>query len=134
MPGAQPRFDMGHWNLTVIGRQRAAHRRGGIALHHHPIGPFGIEHLPDPCQQARRQRVEALIGLHHIEIVIGRHARDLQHLIEHPAMLPGDADPADEARIAFQRMNEREQLDRFGPGAENGEDFACHAPPLTANG
>ena len=42
-------------------------------------------------------------------------------------MLRGHTDPAFEAVVRFQRMDQREQLDRFGTGAENGEDLGARS-------
>ena len=120
--GPEASFHVAHADLAVIGRQRAAHGRGGIALHHHPIGLFGIHHRAKAGDQPRRQLVEALVGLHQVKIVVRHHAGDVQHLVQHPAMLPAHADARIEPRVRLQRVDQREQLDRFGPRAEDGED------------
>ena len=120
---AQPRLDMRDRDLAIVCRQRGAHRGGGIALHDDDIRLFRIEDLPDPGQQAGGERIERLVGLHQVEIVIGRHPGDVEHLVEHPAMLARHAHARDETLIRLQRMDQREQLDRLGPCAEDGEDF-----------
>ncbi len=59
---------------------------------------------------------------------------NIQHLVQHAAMLPGHRHARDEPIILRQPMAQREQLDRFGPSAEQGQDFAgrVHSPPLNA--
>ena len=119
---AKPGLDMAHADLAVIGRHRACHRCRRVALHHHPVGLLLVNHRADPGEQPPGQRVERLIRLHDVEIVVGHEPGNLQHLVEHPAMLPGHADAAVEARVVGQRVAQREELDRFGARAEDGED------------
>ena len=58
--------------------------------------------------------------------------RDTEDLIEHAAMLRRNAGNRGKARIAVERMEQREQLDSLGAGAEDGEDASrCHGPPLS---
>ena len=123
---AQPGLDMRHRHLAIIGGERAAHRGRGVALDHHPIGLFGVHYRAQPGQQRGGQRVEALVGAHQVEIVIGHHPGEPEHAVEQRAVLRRDTDPADEPRVAPERVEQREQLDRLGAGAENGEDAAGH--------
>ena len=126
----QTRLDMADRNLPVIGRQSPRHHRGGIALHHDPVGLLHIEDAADPGEGAGGQLVKRLARRHQVEIVIGRDIGDRQHLIEHSAMLCGNAGARDEAIVTLQRVDQREELDRFGPCAENGEDFGRHGRSL----
>ena len=123
----QAGFHVGDRYPAIVGGQGTGHRGGSVALHDDPIGPLVIKHPSDPGEQSGGQPVERLVGLHQIKIVVRRDARDLQHLIQHSAMLSGHADTAVEARVGIKRMNQREQLDRFGPGAEDGKNLARHA-------
>ena len=129
---AQPRLDMAHRNLAVIGCQRPAHRGRRVALHHHPVRPFFIHHPAKPGQQAGGQPVQRLVRLHDVEIMVRNDPRDVQHLVQHGAMLPRNTDARNEARIAAQRMDQRKQLDRFGTGSEDGEDFQGHGGRFSA--
>ena len=68
-----------------------------------------------PVHTARRH--DELVALDHPEgglrvpfsIVVRHDAGDLQHLIEHAAMLARHAHARDESRIGFQRMEQRER-------------------------
>jgi hypothetical protein len=105
-PERRPGLDMADGDLAVIGRERADHGGGGVALHDHAVGLLGVHHIAETGQQARGQPVERLARLHHVEVDIGRDARDRQHLIEQPAMLGGDAGangPAPAGRRARRR-------------------------------
>ena len=52
----------------------------------------------DAGERARGQRVERLAGGHQVEIVMRLDRGDLEHLVEHPAVLRRYADARDEAR------------------------------------
>ena len=69
-------------------------------------------------------------GAHQVEVVIGGYAGDLQHLVEHAAMLRRDADAHFEPRVRLQRGDHREQLDRLGPRAEDDQELggSGHGP------
>ena len=133
---AESRLDMADGNPAVISRDCARHHRGRIALHHHPIGPFVVQHLADLYQRTRRQRVERLARRHQVEIVVGSNVRDRQDLIEHLAVLCRNAHPTVEPRIGIERVDQWEQLDRFGTRPEHGENLQGrgHARDLAANG
>src|SRR5690606_38324196 len=89
---------------------------------------------PESGEQRGGQRVERLVGPHQIEVVVGHAPGNLEHLVEHPAMLSADAYPADEARVPRQGVDQRNQFDRFGAGAEDREDAPGHAPRPSALG
>ena len=89
--GAQPGFDVGNGNALVKGGERAAECGGGIPLYDHQIRPPGGEHRLKAGQHARSRLRQRLAGLHQVEIVIGDDVEDGQHLIEHLAVLRGDA-------------------------------------------
>ena len=112
-------------DLAVIGSDRACHDSCRIALHHHPVGLFFVEHLADARKRTGGELVERLARRHQVEIVVGRHPCDIEHLVEHPAVLRRDADAAFEALVRLQGVDKWEKLDRFGPGAEDGEDFGA---------
>ena len=119
---AQTRLDMADFDLAVIGRKRACHGGRGIALHDHPIGFFRVENFANTGQQARGERIERLVGLHDVEVMLGREFCEVQHLIQHIAMLARDADAAVKARVSAERMRQREQFDRLWASAENRQD------------
>ena len=133
---AQPRLDVIDRQLAVIGGERAAHGGGGIALDHDPRRPRLVHHRAQPGEQPRGQRVEALVGLHHVEIVVRHDPGDIEHLVEHAAMLRGNADLAVEPRVGLERGDHREQLDGFRPGAEDDEDGGggSHGKALSRGG
>ncbi len=119
IPRTQPRLDVIDRHLAVIGRQRAAHRRRRIALDDNARGRDLVHHLAQAREQRGGQRIQALVGLHHVEIELGHDPGNIEHLIEQASMLRRNADPAIEPRIGLQRGDDREQLDGFRAGAED---------------
>src|SRR5690606_14184473 len=129
----QPSFDMRDRDLAIVGRESARHGGRRVALDDDPVGPLIDHHAPQPGQQGCGEGVERLVGPHQVEVVIGLDAGDLQHLIEHPAMLRTDAHPAFEATIGLDRVDERKELYRFRPRAEYGENTPGHPAIPSAN-
>ena len=62
------------------------------------------------------------------------HPRYRENLVEHAAMLRGDADTTLEPIVRFQRVDQGKELDGFGARAENGKNAGfAHAQELVAN-
>ena len=99
----QPGFDMIDGNFAIVGRERAAHGGGSIALNDNPIRLYLVHHRAQPGKQGRSQRIKALIGFHDIKVMLGHDPGDIEHLIEHAPVLRGHADYGREARIGLQR-------------------------------
>ena len=66
---------------------RGGHRGGGVALDDDPVGLLRVHHLAEAGEQAGRERIERLVGLHQVEVVVGRDAGDREDLVEHRAVL-----------------------------------------------
>ena len=128
---AQAGLDVRYGNSAVARRHGACERGGGVPLDNDPIWALCIHHARKTFEQASEQLVQCLSGLHQIQVMVRHHARDRQHLIQHPAMLSADADAGDDARVTLECMDQRKQLDGFGPSAEDGQDSARprHARP-----
>ena len=91
------------------------------------------------AQNAGRDLREALVGAHDIEIEVGRDRKQFEQVVEHLAVLRGDADDRLDLRTARgERFDHRRHLDRIGPGPEDRHDakrprhFFCvqTSPPM----
>ena len=58
-------------------------------------------------------------GLHQVEVEIGLDLKKGKHLVEHLAMLRGDADVSWEAFHGLEGTHKRSKLNRFGPRAKD---------------
>jgi hypothetical protein len=89
--GAQAGFHVADRDALIEGCQGAAERGGGVALDEHEVGCFLAEDGFEQGQDAGGGFGQGLAGLHAIEVVIGGDAEGSEDLIEHPAVLCGDA-------------------------------------------
>ena len=122
--GAQPGFDMRDGNAAVERRERAAQRSGGIALDQNVIRPLCRENIFQSGDDRGRGFKQGLAGPHQVEVVVGRDREGLENLVEQAAMLRRGGDPDVElAGPLAQRAHHRRELDRFGPRAEDEENF-----------
>jgi hypothetical protein len=81
-------------------------------------GCTGIHHRAQFHDQRGGQPVQRLVRAHQVEVVIGRDPRNVQHLIQHPRCC-AETQTFTSKRGSVSARRPREQLDRFGAGAEN---------------
>ena len=124
---AKSRLHMRHGDQPVVRRERGRHRRGGVALHHHPVRPLGVHRFADRLQQPCGQRVERLAGLHDVQVDIARDPGEAKHLIQELAMLAGRAQDRPKGAPFPERLYEREELDRFRTRADDDHELCRHA-------
>lgn len=92
--GAQARFDMTDGNAFVEGGKRRCHGRGGVAMDEHHIGRHFVIEAVDLFEDQGRERIQRMAGAHQLQIVVGLDGENLEHLVEHLAVLAGGADHA----------------------------------------
>jgi hypothetical protein len=66
---------------------------------------------------------KVLPRLHQVQIELGRNLEQLQHLIEHLAVLGGHAHAGIEGGVGLEGFDQGGHFDGFGAGAEDEEDF-----------
>ena len=110
---------MAHTDAPLESGQGGRCGGGGVAMYQNAIGLHALQHGVNPCEQARKQTIEALIGLHDIELVLGAQVKQSHDLSEHFAMLARNAKTGVEVRLSAQCSHQRSHLDGFGPGTEN---------------
>ena len=120
----QPGFHMPDGDLLVKSRQRG--RRGGrrVPVHEHDIGHGFGQHVPHPGQDPCRHIVKILPRLHDVQIEVGGDFKEIEHLIQHLAVLPRDTDYGFEfRRFRLKGFHQRSHLDRLRTGPEDQHDF-----------
>ena len=110
-------------NATVGPGQGGAEDGGGVALDDHHVGLVLGQIAVDGGDGAGRQSGERLVRPHEGQVDVGNDAKGLEDLIEHLAVLAGDADVGLELGGPAQGQHEGGQLDGFGAGAENEGDL-----------
>ena len=123
---AQAGLDMRHRDAPVVGSQRAGHGGGGVALDDHPARAHPVEDLADVLQQAGGELVERLVGPHDVEVDVGNDVGELQHLVQHLAVLGGGADLYGGGRLRLQPVDDRKQLDGFRARAHHHKEIILH--------
>ncbi len=129
----QARLDMADRHLRVERGQRGGEGRGRVALHEHPIRTqIGID-LGDALQHRGRDVSKALTRAHQIEVAIGADGEQVEHLVQHLAVLRGHADQGGDAGRFGEPAHDGRHLDRLGAGAEDRQDaHASHPAAGTA--
>ena len=123
---AQARLDMRDGDAAVKGGERADHGAGRVALHDDAIGPGAVVDIAKRQQKPRGQFVERLVRLHDVEIEILRDLRQREDRVEQVAMLGRHANRAAQILPRLKLVDEGEELQRLGAGADDDEDVWLH--------
>ena len=127
--GAEPRFHMADTDFGVKGRQSAAEGGRSIALNQHHAGALLGKNRFQGGHDSRRGLGKGLTGAHDVKVLVRDHIECAQDLIEHPAMLRGDANTHGEfIRPRPHVPDYRAELDGLGAGTENEENLGQHGP------
>ena len=122
--GPQPGLDVANRHPRVEARERRRHRRGGVALDDGEVRAHLGEHFRYPGDGASGQIRKRLTRLHQAEIDLGAQLERADHLVEHLAVLAGDAAHYRESvGFTLERLDDRRQLDRLRPRAEYDQDL-----------
>ncbi len=117
--GAQPRLDVDQRHAAIKSRQRRGHDRRRVALGHDAIGPIVGNRGVQPCEASGGHLGQRLVRRHHFQIAIDLNAEMRGHLVEHLAVLAGDAnDRMDAVFPPAALVDQRGHFDGLGPGAE----------------
>ena len=71
------------------------------------IGLEFTDHFADALENRGRDMGEALIGAHDVEVVMRVDLEEIEHRIQHRAMLAGDADAGVDAFAAGELADQR---------------------------
>ncbi len=115
----QPRFDMTDGNLTVKGGKRRRGRGGGVPVNKNDIRIRFLQDVAHPQQDTARHVIKILPLLHDVQVIIRRNLKEMQHLIQHLAVLTGYAHNCLKCIGMFPEFfDQRRHLDRLRARAE----------------
>ena len=120
--GPQARLDVADGDVPIERAQGGAEHGRRVALHDHQLGTAGVEIGVHGGDRPRGQIGERLVRPHQVEVGVRRDAEDGQHLIEHLAMLRGDAHVRLERPVLAHGEDERAELDGLGSRSKNEGD------------
>ena len=94
-------------------------RRRRVAVHQHEVGAEGLEDPAHAPEHRAGDVGQILPRGHDVEVEVGDEPEEVEHLVEHLAVLGGDAEPRLEARVGGERQRQRRHLDRLRPRSED---------------
>lgn len=131
---AQARLDVADWDLQVEARQRGGEARRGVAVDEDRVGPLILEYGLELEQNVAGHVEQRLTRPHDRQVVVGRHAKYPQHLLEHFAVLTRHADGRLKvARAGLELVYERAHFDSLRACAKDEHDFLRHRHLLLTN-
>ena len=114
--GAEAGLHVAHGNLLVEGSEGSGGGGGGVAVDQHHIGLARLEHVAHTGEHAGGDIVQVLPLLHNIEVEVGLHVEDAQHLVQHLAVLSRHAhNRLKLTRILLELLDQRAYLDGLWP-------------------
>jgi hypothetical protein len=125
--GTESCLDMADGDFGVKGGQGAAEGGGGVALNEGDAGFLFGEDGFEGGDDTRRGLGEGLTGAHDVEVLVRGHVECVQNLVEHLAVLRGDADTDVEViRAGLHVPDDRTELNGLGAGTEDEENLYWH--------
>ena len=118
---AQARLHVRDLDLGVERGQCGHEGGGGVALHDQPAGTHLFQDGGQAVQHPRGDAGQGLVRPHQVEVEVRHDAEEVQHAVEHLAVLRGDADGDLEPAVGSCGQHDRSQLDGLGTGPEDEE-------------
>lgn len=79
-------------DLLIESSQCGGEGGGGISVNEYVVRLLLLQHVFQPAEHAGGDVVEGLPAFHDVEVVVHRQMEEIDHLIEHLAVLRGEAD------------------------------------------
>lgn len=121
--GAEAGLDVAEADAVVEGEEAADHAGGGVALDDEGVGAEVFEDGFEVLEDAGAEGGEALAGGHEVEVVVGPEGEEVENLIEHFAVLGGEADAAVGIGAGAEGEHKGGEFNGFGAGSEEDENF-----------
>ena len=117
--GAQTSLNMTYRNLLIESSKCGCSTGGGIAVYQHHIGLALLEHIAHTSKNTGRDIVEVLPLLHDVQVVIGLHIKDSEHLVQHLTVLAGNTNDSLEIfRIFLELLHQWAHLNGLRTGSK----------------
>lgn len=117
---AKASLDVPHGNLQVEACECRGEAGRGVPVDQDHVRLLVLEDGLELEKHVARHVEQRLSRLHDRQVVVGSHVEDVQHLVEHLAVLAGHGDDGLELiRTCLQLVSERAHLDGLRAGAED---------------
>ena len=120
--GSEARFHVAHGDLMIERGQGAGKSGGGVAVDQDHVRLQLLDGLVHAGEGLAGDGGEGLPGRHDVQVPVGFYIKDLQHTVQHLAMLGGDAAKALHLRTGSQLLHQGAHLNCLRPGAEDAHD------------
>ena len=100
-----------------------------IALHDGHIRDEVLRDLAQAVHAGVPHVVEGLARLHEVQVVVRLEPEDMEHLVDHLRVLPGEREPMDAPAPPTERPDHRRHLDRLRARADHREDAGLAREP-----
>ena len=118
--GAQAGLNVADGDLLVEGGKGRGGAGRGVAMDEDHIGLHFFQDVAHAGEHAGGDVVEVLSLFHYVEVVVLGDLEDAQHLVQHLAVLTGDANYRLEFfRVFLELLHQGAHLDCLRPGSEN---------------
>ena len=118
--GAEAGLHVPHGNLLIEGCEGSGGGGCGVTVDQHHIGLALLEYVAHTGEHAGGDVVQVLSLLHNIEVEVGLHLEDAQHLVKHLAVLSRHAhNRLKLLRILLELLDQRAHLDRLRPRSKH---------------
>src|SRR5215216_3656513 len=117
---------MSDFDPAIVGKQGCSDNGCGITYDKHPIWLKVCQNRIEMCKDRGTDLCQRLISTHQVQVIIWLDLEKCKHLIEHLPVLRRDTDTRFNIWCFLESSYNRRDLDGFGAGAENREDFDGH--------
>ena len=122
VPGAQAGLHMTHLDLMVESGQSTGKGGGGVAMDQHQVGLGLLQHPLHAQQALGGDGGQGLPGLHNVQVILRLESENVQHRVQHLAVLRGNTADRGDVGPALKLLHQGGHLDGLRPGAENGHN------------
>ena len=118
--GTQTSLHMAYRNLCIEGCQSASKGRRGVTMYKHHIRLSLFHNRLQAHQRTRSHIVQRLAGGHNVQIIVRLNTEQVEHLIQHFAMLCSNSNNRlDIFRILAHCQHQRTHFNSFRTSSEN---------------
>ena len=118
--GAQAGLNVADGDLLVEGGKGRGGAGGSVSMDKDHVGLYFLQDIAHAGEHAGGDVVEVLALFHYVEVVVRGDLEDAQHLVQHLAVLAGDAHYSLELfRVFLELLYQGAHLDCLRPGSKN---------------
>ena len=119
-------LNVSHRDLLIKCGERSGKGCRSVAVHEHEVWRTVVEHSGDPAQYSLGYLEKSLAGAHYVKIVVRPDGKNVEHAVEHLAVLRADAYSAFKTPVGGERQRKRTHFYCVRSCAEHGKHLYWH--------